>query len=480
MLKILNPFSKKSNQVLLVLLLSTSFLFNIQTSNAQYGAYGLSDAYTSGLAGSGLAQKSPNSYLNNMASAFDDSDSSFFHITLPNINAQAYTNTISLKDFNYYFGHPESERKYLSEVDKENLKKSFTNDGYFLANVSIIPISFKIKPSNSLGTFVFSVSDFISTNLIIPQDLVDLTLFGNEVNKDYSFKELKLQTWYTRNYSLGYAMNILSGDSSSAIKFLNVGLNAKYYQGFAHSDFQIESGSLYTASDHKIKGNYVAKANTSHVAGLLKLDPFYDGNDSTDFSPLPESKSNGFGFDISAFIAFKKGIRVAIALNDIGSITWQDNAKEYTMSQNFELTDLLDNKRIDSLLDGNNKTDKSISSFSSSLPTNLKMGVTLPLDSLGMNSGLTLMLDFAFGLNNSAFNNKNAKLSLAAEFKPSNSLPYLISGVTNDYSGKFRWSMGLGYSSSLLDVIISNYDVKSLFGDSNHTSVSFLLCWKII
>lgn len=116
---------------------------------------------------------------------------------------------------------------------------------------------------------------------------------------------------HTREFSLGYGRQIIEIDDE--VTWYG-GIGLRYILGFAGSQyFQEES---------------------TKVISFTALSPIYDveyGDDELNPSYVPgpgmEKVGSGFGFDIGTTFRYKS-LRVGLALNDIGKITWDGNVWE--------------------------------------------------------------------------------------------------------------------------------------------------------
>lgn len=156
-------------------------------------------------------------------------------------------------------------------------------------------------------------------------------------------------------------------------QFLNdklaIGVRLKYLIGLANGSTE-EDG--YASLD--VNNNYTWTINSNNaIAKVAGVDP--ENTEDYEFS----TKNSGFGFDIGATYEILPNLEIEVAVNDIGSITWKENVKEYYIEDSNNVT--VDGVNLDSdddLLDDlEDKLNQDIitgeregSSYTTSLATN--------------------------------------------------------------------------------------------------------------
>lgn len=114
---------------------------------------------------------------------------------------------------------------------------------------------------------------------------------------------------WNRYYNFGYGRKILGNDSTFA---LYGGIGGRFIQSMAMLTLESDGENVYMYSS---------------------LSPFYDINygpatslsDITQDGFLPKSVGNGYGIDLSASAVLFGKLRVALAVNNVGSVTYKRN-----------------------------------------------------------------------------------------------------------------------------------------------------------
>ncbi len=218
-------------------------------------------------------------------------------LPLPYVSVKTGTNFLSIKDFNYYFGGENGKARLLTETDKQNFNSLFENGGLLFGNATTNIFSFKFKPSNFIGAFAFSITDFAGAKMNIPQALPDLALTGNAIDKIYNLDDANVKAWWIRNYSLSYARDV-NFIKQSLFERLTAGISIKLVHGYSYVGTERVNTSLQTNSNAEITGSsdMLAYAAFSKQLGV-KYD--FDSTEThSNFSPFPKPAGSGIGFDL--------------------------------------------------------------------------------------------------------------------------------------------------------------------------------------
>lgn len=447
---------------------------------SQSGNYGLGDARTVGLGNTGNALSQGLLSMNrNPSLLISRTDSSYLHFVLPfNFNVQATTNTLDIKDVKYYFGQDSS--RTLTDLDKKNLVNAFDGDGKFIASANLNIFSLAYMPSKEVGAFGVSVNDYIYGNIIIPKQMVDLLLNGNNVNQTYSFNNLAAQSSWIKSYGLSYARQLIN-KKSQELRFVSAGVSLKMYQGYQYISMQSNDTKIFTSTDHKINGQFNATGISSFGNSLVGINPFRNDTTKVSISPMPEAAGSGFGIDLGISGEFKFGMKFGASINDIGSISWNKNVETHTISKSFKLNDLLNKSELDSVIDGIKDSTIKGGTLKSDLPTVLRVGILMPIDSLFEVPGeMNLLVDMNIGMSDFGNNSKRSRLSMGIDWSIHPDVPRIMAGFSTDQTEKWRMSFGLGYNSKLIDFYIATFDLLSAIKPSNNASIAFTLAWKIM
>lgn len=406
--------------------------------------------------------------FNSVNPAFQYCDSLGIYIALPSFFVTVANNNMSIDNVNYYFGNEES--KYLTDSDKQDILSTFDDDGryYTKINTSMPKLYLGL---GSIGTIGFEVNDHINGNLILPKELIEVALIGNQVNKQYTFDNLNIQSWWVRNYALNYAKQVYKRDreSKSSIEEITIGSKIKYVQGFAYFGTESINSSFYTNhADNSLKGSYKATMHTAFSPNLgikYNFDPTYAP--IKNISIFPESVGSGLGIDVGLNLVFSSGVNLSLAINDIGSIKWNKHTAEHKYSGNFYIKDFFNKQHLDSLKKINIDESKYISEFSTSLPTNLQLGTSIDIAKYIQPFDKWIwFINYSQGLNNSPGNSKKAIIELGNYFNFGEWIPAGLIALRYDETGSLRVPLMLNYSMQYFFIGFNTMDVLSLFSSS--------------
>jgi hypothetical protein len=139
------------------------------------------------------------------------------------------------------------------------------------------------------------------------QGTVAIPLHLSEITNGSSVKML-----WTRSYNFGYGRKIIGKDS---VFVLYGGIGGRFIQSMAMFDLQSNHAGMFLTSSLSpaFNVNYGAVA-----AGNLSAYTNYSGG-------LPPAVGNGYGIDLSASLIFMNKLKVAMAINNIGSVTYDRN-----------------------------------------------------------------------------------------------------------------------------------------------------------
>lgn len=403
-------------------------------------------------------------------------------IPLPTIGFN-FSAPISMERINYFFGGVDDGSgkkvgRYLNEADKSELGDLLSN-GEFITNFAITPLAFTININKNVGAFGFAVTDRLGTNERLSRAFLDLAFSGLTSGNIYSFSDLVVKSSYWRDFSLSYARSIFT-KKDFFIKELFGGISLKLIQGFFYVGTAKNNSQFQLGDKNKIIGSWDYEVITAFSPDI----GVNYGSDSVstveDFSPspFPTPAGSGFGFDIGFTGKINDQLTVGLALTDIGSITWDKNQATIKGNGNFTFEGYSTKEALDSLEDKFKKiTNDLSSSFSTSLPTALRIGVVYQLDRapfIGSFPGqMAVSFDYNQGFNDEIGNTKTPRFSLGIDWKPGNWIPFVRTGLS--FAGKhgFNWAFGLGFMLGPLDFNFATSNFNSLLGMNSAKHLSF-------
>lgn len=264
-------------------------------------------------------------------------------------------------------------------------------------------------------------------------------------------------TW-VREFNLSYGRAIISTDNIS----LYGGVGLKYLQGIAIIDLRAENGKLeaFSSISPSFGIDYGSAAATNPSAQTS----------SSGF--LPNSVGSGFAADLGISLIIKEKLKLGIAVNDIGSMTWDGNVysvKDDTLvdfdtdgfgSLNF-FTEIGSNfTSNDGILTWSGENKKTIS-----MPLNMRAGASYQLIIDKLEVGVDAVIPF----NDVSGNSNNALVGFGVDFSPVKWLS-LSTGISTggNYKG-VNLPVGLTISipSGTWEMGIATRDVLTYFSSDN-------------
>jgi hypothetical protein len=138
-----------------------------------------------------------------------------------------------------------------------------------------------------------------------------LATLPSNISKLFDGSQISLS--WTREYNLSYGRKIIEKDSVFA---LYAGVGIKYFQGMAYVDITSNGDGQMEAFSS------MSSAFGINYGDAAALNP---SADSISSSFLPRSVGHGFGMDFGVNILLFNKLKIGLAVNNIGSMTWDGN-----------------------------------------------------------------------------------------------------------------------------------------------------------
>lgn len=447
---------------------------------SQTGVFGTSDARSLGMGNSGAASsyglysigKNPALMIETRKTTDTAERGGFFLMQIPGFSANLATNAMSIDDINYYFGNDEFNRRYLTDADKENLKKLFEGDGRIAAGAHITLLSAVYRPSADAGAFGFSVQDDIHNRFVVPEVLVELLMDGNEPGREYSFNEFSVQSQWTRSIAFSYANEILKFENFF-IESLSGGITLKYVQGFSYTNMNMLYSSVQTGDMNALSGGFLMLAETGYAEEMSMHSTFNSSfDDEFSYSVFPGSSGSGLGFDFGLSADFDFGLTLGFAITDMGRVNWTENVQEHRIYGDFYIDDILDDDQLDSLEHMVKRSSAPANRYLTELPQALRVGVAYDLTK-AVPGTMTLALDYIQAMNDHPANLDKSRIAFGAEWAPGAALPIILTGLTFDSEDNVNIALGAGYSLGVVDLFLSAGNVPGAIDMNGSTNFSF-------
>lgn len=451
-----------------------------------YGSYSFSDAKSAGLAftyasnGLGIDAIGVNPANLALKDYSDFSMKTFF--PLPPLSI-SLTTPLTIEKYNYFFGGVDDGTgkivgRYLNQSDKDELNQLLSeSDLIFNANLNFL--SFAINVNETVGAFGFSFADRFGSNIRLSRVFTDLIFSGLYPLKLYSFSDMDIKLSYIREISFNYGRKILSLDNKF-LKSIYGGLGIKFYKGYYYLNTAKNNSYFKLENDNVIRGSWdyeIYHALSPSFAKNYGKDSIVSVKDFS-FTPFPEPAGTGTGFDLGLTAILTDQLRVALAVTNIGSINWNNNQAIIKGSGSFEFEGYSTKEQIDSLKDKFKQVTSDLkTSFTSSLPTTLRLGISYQLDQAPFISKfpgrMLLSFDYNQGFNNEIGNSTKPRFSLGIDWKPGNWIPFIRTGISVGGKLGFRWGFGLGFMAGPLEFDIATSNFESIVSPNTANKLNF-------
>ncbi|MCF8242730.1 MAG: DUF5723 family protein [Melioribacteraceae bacterium] len=404
-------------------------------------------------------------------------------LPVPNFYFLGGADFMTIGDFNYFFGGVEDPAtgntvgRYLDQADKDRLRSLFESGGIITMGASIPYLQVLYRADPDIGAFAFSISDNFSMYVDFPEGIIDLMLEGNPIGEEYSFDGSVFRGNWIREYSLSYArdFNELFGDTFE--KF-SAGVTLKILSGIAMIDYDEINTTVRTLEKNiiEVESNTLGHASFSDDFGIN-----YDFDSSgvekeSNMGAFPSTAGSGVGFGFGFTAQVDESWTVALAMTEIGSITWSSNVAEYSSSGTSRFEDITDEAARDSIVDKLKGSGKVVDEISTTLPTTLRMGATFQLHNAieGIPGTMAVSVDYNQGFNNRARNSTKPRVSLGVEWRPWDIWP-IRTGVSFGGRDGASWAFGTGIDAGMFEFNFGAFHFSNLLAANNATQFSLSL-----
>lgn len=473
-----------------IIISAIAILFSVQTAAQSAGSIGITDARSVGMANTySSASKGLGGLGTNPATIFNRKDTTrkweiITVLPLPQVGMKVGTNFLSIDEFNYFFGENSTNAegkkvgKYLTSDDKSRLTNLFSDGGTLLTDLQSTLFAISFKPSAKAGVFTFAISDVFGSNVTFPKGLVQLLMNGNTPGDVFNFNDTKLQAWWLRKYSLSWAhgMKFLP----KVFQDFNYGFSMNIVSGFFYVGIDKMNSQFSTGAQNAltIKNDFMAHSSFSPDFAVQYSFDSTSTKTKSSYGPFPSPAGNGFGFDFGLWGKINEVWSVGLSFTDLGSVNWKKNVAEFQANTEVLITNLADTNQTKHL--GDKLTGKDSSKFvgelKTSLPSAMHIGVSFQLDKFvkGYFPGkLLIVADYNQGFNDQLRNSKNPRLSLGAEWIPTNWIIAFRTGLSFGGFDKFGWGAGAGLDFGFLELNGGTPDFHYLFMPNGAKRISF-------
>lgn len=340
--------------------------------------------------------------------------SPIYYVYIPYLNLGISNNFVDVSLFNRIF-----QMDTLYDSDKDELLNRIKYDSWNIAFVNNNIIGF------SVGSFGIGMRTFGGVKLSIPKDLIELSLYGNELGRTYDFSSFNFGYMQGIEANLGGAYTINMEND----KNLNVGMSIGYIYPSTFGS-EVDSGILapsYFAID-SVHSAFVSDSN--YLAFKDTVFFKYAGG------------GTGYRINLGVSSQLNKEVSISVGLeNAFSNIYWNQSPIQgiaYMNIKDFRLQSLMDSAFRDTFID-TLTVDTTHESFHTSLGRILRVGLTYK----SATQPITTYLDYEQGFKNGIFSTTIPKLSFGAQYAPLGFLPIRL-GFTVGGEVGFGFNIGVG------------------------------------
>ncbi len=322
-----------------------------------------------------------------------------------------------------------------------------------------------VKATPSVG-LAFTVREQVRGFMEMPRNYLEFLFVGNPAGSLYDLSGLQLKGSWLRTYglSVGFEIPLLNSRSD-----LTIGVTGKLVHGFSTYSTVSRDTRVETEENGTLIGEF-------HFATQHAGIDFDEARKLNEYGLFLSPAGTGFGVDFGITASLNSFLSTSLSVTDIGAIKWRDHARESIVDTSLIIDDILSvdqRKAIDRVI---SHQERSIPSFSTSLPTLVRLGFALQLDRvprLAFSVPLLLALEYTQGIEDVPGASTKPRFSLGAEYQP---IPWLLlrSGISVGGGENPALALGLGIELSALRFAIATEDLSWVFapGSFSHGSIA--------
>ncbi len=309
-----------------------------------------------------------------------------------------------LDDYNRYNGkawNEEVRQEILDKLPPEGIRANASGEARALGI--------------SIGRYAVRVTAFGAGRARFPRDPLELALFGNERDRVYNVADTegKAQAAWSISFSAGHPIR------RRGSRVVSVGVTVRYLRGLGFFELQDAQGTLVTLdSGWQLEGSSLARRAEG---------------------------GRGFSFDLGLAAQLGREWSAGISILQIGRLSWDKNARE-NRGQMFagaiQVQDIADVEEFDDLFNAEDQ-ERRLDSFSTSLPTTVRIGIS-------KKTKLSLFnVDWQHGLNDAPGSTTQSRLSVGSEYKMTGWFP-VRAGISVGGGRPTSYSAGFGIGVKLI------------------------------
>lgn len=377
-------------------------------------------------------------------------------------------NSINIDLYNTLFGKETrgvaGDKTEWTDDDKRKLLNAIDDEFEINGRASVMLFGASYFHNDKVGAFGFHIIDHFGGRGILNREFLEYALYGNErfLGRDLGGRNTTSNAYWYREYALSYAREFSTSFRARnlrPIERIKVGASLKWIAAHAYAELDDESRIFHSPTGDSLTATILYTA-TSAARGRLQ-----DNNSTESFSLFPESVGNGVGLDLGMSFNYRETMTFAISLNNLGFVSFGDNALLKTADTTIIFTGLNDpisgssnQNQLDSISNAVKTQERTAKGFTRALPTHLRLGFVYILDER-FNFPAALTVDYVQGFNNNFGNTGVPILGVGGEIRPVREMPIRTSIQLGGRQG-FAWALGLGYDQKNLAI---DFNIGNIF-----------------
>jgi hypothetical protein len=397
-----------------------------------------------------------------------------FSITIAPFALRAGTDFLSYDSYKRYFtGVPSSagrEPYKLTQADKDQLIAAFDGPtGRISAGVSMHLFAATLR--TPIGAFGLSMSDHVRNEAILPRDYAEFLLNGNPPGRTFDFSETRLLSTWHRAYALTWAMDLVR-PSRRGVSF-TAGATIKLLHGYGYFGVERFNSHFTTDPDSFVVTGHAGILARYAGAGLV------DGSRLVLPSLFPTLSGSGVGIDAGAVLGLGDRVRIGVAVTDLGSISWSHSARESSADEDFRINDLTTDSQVQDIITRVNGTERSIASFSSSLPAVFALSAAWSVGNSHAKHPppLRLTASIRAGLDETYAHTNGARAGAGADWRVFEAVS-LRAGLSSGGALGTMYGLGLGVHMGPMTLDLATNHITGVF-TSQFSTVSFAAALRL-
>lgn len=377
-------------------------------------------------------------------------------------------NSINIDLYNTLFGKETrgvaGDKTEWTDDDKRKLLNAIDDEFEINGRASVMLFGASYFHNDKVGAFGFHIIDHFGGRGILNREFLEYALYGNErfLGRDLGGRNTTSNAYWYREYALSYAREFSTSFRARnlrPIERIKVGASLKWIAAHAYAELDDESRIFHSPTGDSLTATILYTA-TSAARGRLQ-----DNNSTESFSLFPESVGNGVGLDLGMSFNYRETMTFAISLNNLGFVSFGDNALLKTADTTIIFTGLNDpisgssnQNQLDSISNAVKTQERTAKGFTRALPTHLRLGFVYILDER-FNFPAALTVDYVQGFNNNFGNTGVPILGVGGEIRPVREMP-IRTGIQLGGRQGFAWALGLGYDQKNLAI---DFNIGNIF-----------------